>query len=126
MPIELRHDEDTGIIHSKVTGVLDGPLVKEWTRCMDDAVLEHPDSRGHLGDVSEAEVTLTVANLYFISKDLKKIDQTRRSGRKRALVVNEKDREKFAFLDLAAANQGYAMKLFTDCDAAKDWLTEST
>ncbi|MFC1481717.1 hypothetical protein ACFL6E_05680 [Candidatus Neomarinimicrobiota bacterium] len=120
MSFEVHYDEDSGIIQTKFTGVLNQQVVEEFLRRMDEVLPEHPASTGHLVDATEAQLALAVADLYFLPIDLQA--HSRRYNSKRAILVTQKERDKFDFLETAAGNQGYALRIFTDRGKAEDWL----
>ncbi len=72
-----------------------------------------------LNDMREAEIKLSITDLYYASAEaiLSEFDRTW----KRAILVKEKTRE-LEFYEITASNKGLTLKVFEDYDEALDWL----
>jgi predicted metal-dependent peptidase len=58
---------------------------------------------------------------YDRPKEMEKLGAPR--NMRTALVCAEKDMEKFRFMESVSVNRGYQLRIFTDIELAKKWLT---
>lgn len=118
MKIRVIYDETHDCLIGKYTGLLEPGNVKEYGDEILKLVKIH-DCKRFLNDMREAEIKLSITDLYYASADaiVSKFDREW----KRAIVVKKKTGE-MEFYEITARNKGLTLKVFEDYDEALAWL----
>lgn len=118
MKISVTYDEAHDCLVGKYVGVLEPKNVKEYG----DEILRLTrihDCKRLLNDMREAEIKLSITDLYYASAEAIMGEFNR--NWKRAVVVKEKT-EEMDFYEITATNKGLTIKVFDDYKEALAWL----
>lgn len=116
--IEVTYNLEMNCIESVISGILDKHAALNSAEKVAKLSEQH-NCRRCLTDIRNAELSLSVVDLYQLPPQLVKgnLDQTW----KRAILTNELIEEAFFYED-TATNQGLQVKVFVDQEAALKWL----
>ena len=118
MNYELTYDEERDLIVGYIHGDFDSSVVKKMATDLANMVRKHGCSRV-LNDLRGAQITPSVLDIYSMPKFVNQAGIPIIC--KRALVVRELS-EDYHFLETVSANVGQQVRIFTDPDAAIEWL----
>ena len=124
MGFTVTFDEQAGYIHAVYEGELDMPGILDMMRTVGLAVKEH-DCYLVLSDYHQATLAISIMDLYEIPKII--LQRGREMGVsaykiKRALIISAATYENFRFFETVSLNNSQTVKIFTEEDAAKEWL----
>jgi len=118
MKITVEYDEINDCLIGKFVGIFEPKHVKLYVKEAFKLAKLHNCKR-FLNDMREAEIRLSITDLYYASAETT-MGEFDRSW-KRAIVVNEKTQE-MEFFEITASNKGLTLKVFDDYDEALAWL----
>jgi hypothetical protein len=118
MKITVEYDQTHNCLTGKFVGKMKFIHVKEYAQEFLKLARVH-DCKRILSDLREADIKLSIADLYYASAEaaVGEFDQSW----KRALVVKEMTKE-IEFYEITATNKGLIVKTFDDYDEALAWL----
>ena len=76
----------------------------------------------YIADIRQAEKQMDVIEDYNFAYSQAEEYGLKPGGSKHALIVRHEDFDKFAFIETVFQNAGYTLRIFTDEDAAFDWI----
>ena len=121
MTFNIKYDPDSHCVRTDIQGEVNiGDIVEVSKEMVRLASLHDCDKI--LNDVRRAEPKLSTVDIYNIPKVLQE------SGLKpttRSAIVAQDDHTDFQFLETVALNRGQNVKLFTNVDTAKRWLSNT-
>lgn len=102
-------------------GVLNADQVRAKARAIIDAIQRHGAKRV-LVDDREMSVEIGTVDIYRLPELFSSLNLDRSA--RVALVISSASRQvgDYAFLETVSHNSGYQIRLFTDIDAARQWL----
>ncbi len=119
MPVNVKVINTKDFIKSTATGTLDFAASKQ--AILDIASqIKQPGEYEVLVDTREAEVVLSIVDLYELGEALANHPSLRRS--KIGLLAPKKGSDDAGFLETVAGNRGVRIKAFTDFEQAITWL----
>jgi len=122
MPYTVEYDQESECILVQVQGYFELSLLQQMVPEIAMCLKKNGCSRV-LNDLRSAMLTDYVTDIYKIPESVQKAGVTREI--KRALLVTEITPE-FRFLETSFINRGGIVRLFTDIDKARKWLSESS
>ena len=119
MQYEVSYDAKLDCVFASVSGdMTQEPVIAFFTQIAKSC--KKYDCKRVLSDVSQAKVSASSADLYFMAQTLEKLKISRKLRR---TVIVDQDHESFAFWESVCSNQGHpSVKIFPDEDKAKSWL----
>lgn len=118
MKISVVYDETHDLVHGKFAGTFEPKHVKEYG----DEILRlakiHKCGR-FLNDMREAEIKLSITDLYYASAEA--VFGAFDRSWKRAILVREITKE-LEFYEITASNKGLLIKVFDNYNEALEWL----
>ncbi|HEY9153304.1 MAG TPA: hypothetical protein VIN60_10495 [Anaerolineales bacterium] len=119
MPVNVKVINTKDFIKTTATGILDFAASKQ--AILDIASqIKQPGEYEVLVDTREAEVVLSMVELFELGEALANHPSLRRS--KIGLLTPKKPMDNPGFLELVAKNRGIRIKAFTDFEQAITWL----
>jgi len=118
MKYELKYDEERDLILGQVRGGFDSSVVSQMVSDLGDMIRKRGCYR-FLNDLRDAKITSETFDIYRMPRNVAKSKEAVRC--RRAILVNP-PLEDFLFLETASVNMGHQFKIFTDPDAALEWL----
>ncbi len=119
MQYTVCYDEETGYLTTRVSGRVDGPSVRAMAeQAKHEAELHH--CTRFLDDCREMESVLSTAQIYELPALVRSIGirpETRHAVVVRSLTPNVQ------FYENVSVNRGQIVRVFTDIDEARAWLT---
>lgn len=119
-PYQVTYDPGRDCIMTRIDGMLDMQVVTDFL-----AELAHQVSTSGcqriLDDLRGSRSILSVTDFYFASKLAS--EKGILPSAKNAVIVAEKDRSRYSSLEMTAQLQGLVVKVFTDPNEARHWLT---
>jgi len=122
MPYTVEYDQESECVLVQVQGYFELSLLHQMAPEI-AMCLKKNGCRRVLKDLRSAMLTDYVTDIYGIPESVRKAGVSREI--KRALLVTEITPE-FRFLETAFINRGNIVRLFTDIDRARKWLSESS
>lgn len=116
--MKVTYNENQQFIECSINGTLDMDAINRALIEMNTAFDRYQCTRV-LYDLNKTELGLETQEIYFIPKLLKEAGNLKM---KRAVVFSPKFEQDFAFFETVAANQGLQVQIFTDREAALNWL----
>lgn len=118
MKISVTYDEVHNCLYGKAVGAFEPKHVKEYGDEILRVARIHNCKR-FLNDMREADLRLSITDLYYASAEamIGEFDRTW----KRALIVKELTKE-IEFYEITATNKGLIIKVFDNYDEALKWL----
>lgn len=116
--MKVSYNEDRQYIESSIIGLLDMDAVERGLVEMNTAFDRYQCKR-ILYDLSEVEIGLETHEIYFVPKLL---IEAGNQQMKRAVIFSNNNEQDFNFFETVAANQGLNIQIFTDREAALNWL----
>ncbi len=120
MKYELSYDKEHDLIVGRVEGDIDPVLVKKMASEFAD-IIETSGCHKLLNDLRDAKITPSTLDIYNMPRIISK--QGVHLACKRALVVPEAS-DDFRFLETVSVNVGQQVRIFTDPEAAIEWLSD--
>jgi len=117
MPFTIKYDKEIDCIFIKVDGQFDLSLLKMLASDVAKVVEKH-GCRRIFNDLRSATL-VDIFDTYHMPNTARTIGIENRC--KRALIVKDIPSE-FDFLETVFVNRGHQVVMFTDVDAAKQWL----
>jgi hypothetical protein len=121
MSYTVDFDAETGIVYIRVFGQLDRAaapaVVGELVKLMRDR-----DCRAVINDLRDTDLRLGAVDLFEVSR---LVDRTRLADGVPRAVVTRNDHELAGFYETINANLGHRVRVFTDPDEARAWLTST-
>ncbi len=121
MNYELKYDEERNLIMGQVHGEFDSRVVAKMVSDLGAMIREH-DCYRLLNDLRDAKITPETLDIYGMPRV---IEKTREAVRCRRAILVTPPLEDFLFLETASVNMGQQIKIFTDEEAAIEWLQGS-
>lgn len=118
MPYKINYKKDQDYIAITVEGDFSQSTLKELAADVAVYIEKHACNR-ILNDLRRASLIRDSFNIYNMPKTARRAGVDLRC--KRALLVNDLS-EDFQFVETVFLNQGHNVKMFTNIDAAMDWL----
>jgi len=118
MKISIVYDQNHNCLIGKFIGDLEAKHVNEYGQEILKMVKIH-DCKRFLNDLREADIKLSITDLYFASIEAM-MGEFNRTW-KRALVVKKMTQE-IEFYEITASNKGLNLKVFDNYDQALEWL----
>jgi two-component system response regulator len=119
---EVTYDPGHDCIMTRIDGRLDMQVVIDFLADLAHIVSASGCQR-IFDDLRGSRLTLSVTDLYFASKLVS--EKGILPSARNAVIITEKDRSRYSFLEMAAQIQGQIVKVFTDPDEARHWLMGS-
>jgi hypothetical protein len=119
MPYEVTYDPECDCVMARIDGELSIQVAKEFLAEI-SRIVRANGCRRTLDDLRGAELTLSIAELYFAPRLT--LEAGIPPAFKSAIVVAEKDWLQCSFLETVAQNQGQIVRVFADPDEARRWL----
>jgi len=118
MKITVEYNQVHNCLVGKFIGTIEPKHVGEYAEEVLKLVRIH-DCKRFLNDMREAEIKMSIADLYYVSAEAA-VEEFDRSWR-RAVLVKEKT-EELEFYEITGKNKGLDLKIFDDFDEALEWL----
>ena len=117
--ITVNYNPDCGCVAGAFEGLLNSETVKEYIQEITKVAIKHNCKR-MISDLRRASIDASITDLYFVPKLV--VNDKFNLSWKRAIVLKIEDLDKMSFYELASRNRGISLKVFTEMDAAMEWL----
>ncbi len=118
MKYDLKYDEERDLIMGQVHGEFDSSVVSKMVSDLGEMIRKYNCFR-LLNDLRDATITPETLDIYAMPRAVEKTGEAVQC--RRAILVNP-PLEDFDFLETVSVNMGHQFKIFTDRDAALEWL----
>jgi hypothetical protein len=118
MLYEICYNDEIDCVIAKLTGELNADILTEYRKKIAELMVKYNCER-ILNDMRGVEWTGSFLEIFEAAKMPEEVGFQR--SWKRATLMEERF-DDLAFFETASVNRGYAVKVFTDCDKAVDWL----
>ena len=118
MDFEITYDPEMKCVVGKLNGIMDTQTVRIYVKEI-SAVAKKHNCKKFINDLREAEIKLSITDLYNAPKEVT-TDEFDRTW-KRAIVVKERT-DSISFFETTSRNQGFQVKIFDNIEEALEWL----
>jgi hypothetical protein len=121
MEYNVDYDQENDYLIASLEGVINLEKIKEYVREIVKKGQEC-NCKHVIGDLRKLRITGDTMSIFNLPEvvEIEGIDQSW----KRAYVVDEMDKQHFRFYENVAVNRGHRIEVFTEFDAAINWLKE--